>query len=280
MNPNNSQISNTINGSTINGGNVAIGNNGNINQTNNNYITHQNSNEHIAVFGKLSIYLKSHKRYQDFDPYIPFSCIAKITENETSRSTKYTLFTGFLYLYRHSFTEYNEYNYSYGFFGNNENYLLKIFSNMIRELKNTGFYFKEETEESILNKTIEPILLSSLKSTTNSEDEYFLNIHNFLISIDKTKYTSMYNASINTDNISINQKILNESLVSKPRPDRGELIEIHWLVSVSIIVITIFIAFSQYEKQAIPIIIGMIILLKVLGFITDLINHIYKTSND
>jgi len=90
----------------------------------------------------------------------------------------------------------------------------------------------------------------------------------------------MYNVSINTDNISINQKILNEWLASKPRPDKGDLIEIHWLLSISIIVITIFIAFSQYEKQAIPIIIGMIIVLKVLGFIIDLINHIYKTSND
>jgi len=193
MNPNNPQISNTINGSTINGGNVAIGNNGNINQTNNNYITHQNSNEYIEVFGTLSIYLKSDKQYQDFDPYVPFSCMAEITEDRTTRTTNYTLFTDYLYLdnYQRSYT--SEFDYYYQFRNDNNKYLRRIFRNMIDELKKIGFYFKED-EKFILDTSIGNPSLSALKSFTGSEHKCFLRIYDNFISIDKknTQVCTMY----------------------------------------------------------------------------------------
>ncbi|WP_110517098.1 hypothetical protein [Herpetosiphon llansteffanensis] len=284
MNPNNPQNSFNINGNTFNGGNVAIGNQGNINQTNNNYITHQNSNENIAVFGKLSIYLKSHKRYQDFDPYVPFSCIAKIIENGTGRSVKYTLFTGFLYLTNPKIITESEYSKSYSFSDNDENLLPRIFSNMINGLKNSGFYFKEEIEKDILRISINGSSLHELKSFTGSDHDYFLHIYEDFISIDKTKYTSMYSVSINADNISINQKFLNRSLSYKPRygnNENEELIKIPESLPIIIFILTLLISCSQFDKIEISmfIIIGTIILLKVLGFFIDLINHIHKNSD-
>ncbi|GAA5527358.1 hypothetical protein [Herpetosiphon gulosus] len=153
MNPNNPQISNTINGSTINGGNVAIGNQGSITQNN---VNHLNSNENIAVFGKLSIYIKNNKPYQDLDLYISFSCIASIFEDKTGFTSSYTLFTGFLYLNAHGFP-YCELNYSYHFPQEDRNLLRKIFNYLIENLENSGFYFNEEKQSKLLDTIITPL---------------------------------------------------------------------------------------------------------------------------
>lgn len=74
--------------------------------------------------------------------------MAEITEDRTTRTTNYTLFTDYLYLdnYQRSYT--SEFDYYYQFRNDNNKYLRRIFRNMIDELKKIGFYFKEEDENS------------------------------------------------------------------------------------------------------------------------------------